>query len=42
MATVSRGRADHRQVAAFVARFQVKPGSKVRLAKDFDPLSRAE
>jgi PPK2 family polyphosphate:nucleotide phosphotransferase len=37
MATVLSGRADHRQVAAFVAPFQVKPGSKVRLAKDFDP-----
>jgi PPK2 family polyphosphate:nucleotide phosphotransferase len=37
MATVSRGRVDHRQVAAFAAPFQVKPGSKVRLATDFDP-----
>jgi polyphosphate kinase 2 (PPK2 family) len=37
MATVLRGRADQRQVAAFVVPFKVKPGSKVRLAKDFDP-----
>jgi PPK2 family polyphosphate:nucleotide phosphotransferase len=37
MARAMSGRASHRQVAAFVAPFQVEPGSKVRLTKDFDP-----
>jgi PPK2 family polyphosphate:nucleotide phosphotransferase len=37
MARATSRRASDREVAAFVAPFQVDPDSKVRLAKDFDP-----
>jgi PPK2 family polyphosphate:nucleotide phosphotransferase len=32
----------HKRIATFIEPFQVKPGSKVRLEKDFDPAFKAE
>jgi PPK2 family polyphosphate:nucleotide phosphotransferase len=41
MARPTIRRASHREVAAFVAPFQVEADSRVRLAKDFDPAFRS-